>query len=64
MAGGDSVKQERMHLRRDTLLDHKHEILTLKDANWAVILDALENPPRPNAKFEQPFTGHRERAQR
>ncbi len=43
---------------------HEHETLTLDQADWAVFLDALENPPRPNAKLKQAFAKHKRRVQR
>lgn len=42
----------------------EHETLRLSDADWQVFLDALENPPEPNARLRQAFTEHRKRVQR
>lgn len=38
-----------------------HETLTLSQADWEVFLDALEHPPKPNAKLIQAFAEHRQR---
>ena len=43
---------------------HKHETLALRDADWQVFLDALENPPKPNAKLRRAFAEHKKRVQR
>lgn len=43
---------------------HEYETLTLNEADWEVFLDALENPPTPNAKLKQAFAEHKKRAQR
>ena len=94
MADTEAVKQERMHIRLNTLsklkleraaayahkslsefvlgqalsaadeVIHKHEALTLNEADWEVFLDALENPPEPNTKLKQAFAEHKKRVQR
>ena len=94
MANAETIKQERMHIRLDTLskqkleraaayahkslsefvlgqalhaadeLIHEHETLTLNEVDWQVFLDALENPPKPNAKLKQAFAEHKKRVQR
>lgn len=43
---------------------HQHETLTLNQADWEVFLDALENPPQPNAKLKDAFAEHKKRVQR
>ena len=42
---------------------HEHETLTLNGADWEVFLDALDNPPRPNARLKRAFAEHRKRVQ-
>ena len=42
---------------------HEHETITLNQADWEMFLDALENPPKPNAKLKQAFAEHRQRIQ-
>ena len=94
MADTETVKQERMHIRLDTLskqkleraaayahkslsefvlgqalhaadeVIHDHETLTLNQADWEVFLDALENPPKPNAKLKKAFAEHKKRVRR
>ncbi len=94
MTNTETAKQERMHIRLDTLSKQKleraaayahkslsefvlgqalhaadeviqeHETLTLSEADWETFLDALENPPRPNAKLKQAFAEHKKRVQR
>jgi uncharacterized protein (DUF1778 family) len=94
MAGTDTVKQERMHIRLDTLskqkleraaayahkslsefvlgqalhaadeVIHEHESIVLDEADWAVFLDALDNPPKPNAKLRKAFAEHKKRVRR
>ena len=94
MANAETVKQERMHIRLDTLskqkleraaayahkslsefvlgqalhaadeVIHEHETLTLNQADWEVFLDALDNPPRPNAKLKRAFAEHKKRVRR
>ena len=94
MTNTETAKQERMHIRLDTLSKQKleraaayahkslsefvlgqalhaadeviqeYETLTLSEADWATFLDALENPPRPNAKLKQAFAEHKKRVQR
>jgi uncharacterized protein (DUF1778 family) len=39
----------------------EHETLTLNEADWEVFLDALENPPKPNAKLKRAFAEHKKR---
>jgi uncharacterized protein (DUF1778 family) len=90
MANADTIKQERMHIRLDTLSKQKleraaayvhknlsefvlgqalhaadeviqeYENLTLNQADWNKFLDALENPPKPNAKLKQAFAKHKQ----
>lgn len=43
---------------------YEHETLMLNEADWAVFLDALENPSEPNAKLKQAFAEHKKRLQR
>lgn len=43
---------------------HKHETLTLNQADWEVFFNALENPPKPNARLKQAFTEHKHRTKR
>ncbi len=43
---------------------HEHETLTLNEVDWQVFLDALENPPKPNAKLKQALTEHKKRVRR
>jgi uncharacterized protein (DUF1778 family) len=91
MANTETAKQERMHIRLDTLSKQKleraaayahkslsefvvgqalnaadeviqeHETIMLEDADWNVFLDALDNPPKPNAKLRQAFAEHKKR---
>ncbi|MGB5638716.1 MAG: DUF1778 domain-containing protein [Sedimenticolaceae bacterium] len=94
MANAETVKQDRMHIRLDTLAKqkleraaayahkslsefvlgqalhaadeviHKHETLTLNEADWGVFLNALENPPQPSAKLKRAFAEHKKRVRR
>lgn len=94
MANAETAKQERMHIRLDTLTKQKleraaayahkslsefvlgqalhaadeviqeHDTLTLSQADWGVFLDALDNPPRPNAKLKRAFAEHEKRVRR
>ena len=94
MANTETVKQERMHIRLDTLSKQKleraaayahkslsefvlgqalhaadeviqeHETITLDEADWDVFLDALDSPPKPNAKLRQAFAEHKKRVRR
>lgn len=43
---------------------HEHETLTLNNADWEIFLDALENPPKPNAKLRDAFAEHKKRVRR
>ena len=43
---------------------HEHETLTLTQADWEIFLDALDNPPKPNAKLRYAFAEHKKRVQR
>ena len=43
---------------------HEHETLKLNEADWDVFLDALESPPKPNAKLKQALAEHKKRVQR
>ena len=43
---------------------HEHETLTLNQADWEIFLNALENPPEPNARLEQAFAEHKQRVKR
>ncbi len=43
---------------------HKHETLTLKQTDWEVFLDALENPPQSSPRLKQAFAEHKKRVQR
>lgn len=42
----------------------EHETLRLTEADWAVFLDALENPPAPNERLRQAFAEHESRVRR
>jgi len=91
MANAETVKQERMHIRLDTLSKQKleraaayahkslsefvlgqalhaaealiqeHETLLLNEADWGVFLDALDAPPKPNAKLKLAFAEYKKR---
>jgi uncharacterized protein (DUF1778 family) len=91
MANTETAKQERMHIRLDTLSKQKleraaayahkslsefvvgqalnaadeviqeNETIMLEDADWNVFLEALDNPPKPNAKLRQAFAEHKKR---
>jgi uncharacterized protein (DUF1778 family) len=39
---------------------HEHETLNLKQADWEVFLDALENPPKPNTRLKRAFAQHKQ----
>lgn len=39
----------------------EHETLTLNETDWVIFLDALENPPEPNARLKQAFSEHKRR---
>ena len=39
----------------------EHESLTLTQADWELFLDALENPPTPNANLKRAFSEHGKR---
>ena len=43
---------------------HEHESIVLDEADWEVFLNALDNPPKPNAKLRKAFTEHKKRVQR
>ena len=43
---------------------HEHESIVLDEADWVVFLDALDNPPKPNAKLRKAFAEHKKRVQR
>jgi uncharacterized protein (DUF1778 family) len=43
---------------------HEHETMKLTEADWSVFLDALENPPKANARLEQAFADHDKRVLR
>jgi uncharacterized protein (DUF1778 family) len=93
MTNTETIKQQRMHIRLDSLSKQKleraaayahkslsefvlgqalhaadeviyeHETLTLTQADWDLFLDALENPPKPNAKLKRAFAEHKKRVQ-
>ena len=93
MANAETVKQQRMHIRLDSLskqkleraaayahkslsefvlgqalhaaeeVIHEHESITLSQTDWNAFLDALENPPKPNAKLKRAFAEHKKRVQ-
>lgn len=93
MASAETIKQQRMHIRLDSLskqkleraaayvhkslsefvlgqalhaadeVIHKHETLTLTQADWGVFLDALDDPPKPNAKLKRAVAEHKKRVQ-
>ena len=84
------TKQERMHIRLDSVAKQKleqaaqfshkslsefvlshalatankiieaHEKIVLNEKDWNVFLDALENPPKPNAALKQAFEMHKD----
>ena len=39
----------------------EHETVVLDDADWGVFLDALENPPKPNANLKRALAEHKKR---
>jgi uncharacterized protein (DUF1778 family) len=41
----------------------EHETLSLTQTDWEVFLDALENPPKPNAKLKRALAEHKKRVQ-
>lgn len=41
----------------------KYETLTLNQADRSVFLEALENPPQPEAKLKNAFAEHKKRIQ-
>jgi len=43
---------------------HEHETLKLNEADWEAFLDALESPPKPNAKLKQALAEHEKHVQR
>jgi len=43
---------------------HEHETLKLNEADWEAFLDALESPPKPNAKLKQALAEHKKHVQR
>ncbi len=45
-------------------LIQEHETLVLNESDWGVFLDALENPPKPNARLKRAFAEHRKRVRR
>lgn len=42
----------------------EHETILMEEADWGVFLDALVNPPKPNAKLRKAFAEHKKRVQR
>lgn len=42
----------------------EHETVLLDEADWGVFLDALDNPPKANAKLRKAFTEHKKRVRR
>ena len=42
----------------------EYEPFTLSRADWDVFLNALENPPKPNAKLRHAFAEHKRCVQR
>jgi uncharacterized protein (DUF1778 family) len=42
----------------------EHETVVLDESDWSVFLDALDNPPKPNAKLRKAFAEHSKRVQR
>jgi uncharacterized protein (DUF1778 family) len=56
------VLGEALHAADEVI--HEHETLTLREADWEVFLDALENPPEPNVKLSQAFAEHKKRVRR
>ena len=42
----------------------EYEPFTLSRADWDVFLNALGNPPKPNAKFRHAFAEHKRRVRR
>ena len=91
MANAETFKQQRMHIRLDSLskqkleraaaythkslsefvlgealqaadeVIHERETISLTQTDWGVFLDALENPPKPNAKLKRAFAEHKRR---
>ena len=39
---------------------NEHEQISLSKADWALFLDALENPPAKNAKLQQALALHKQ----
>lgn len=42
----------------------EHETIFFDEADWGVFLDALDNPPKPNAKLRKAYSEHKKRVQR
>lgn len=42
----------------------EHEAMVLDAADWAVFLDALENPPKPTGRLRRALAEHKARVQR
>jgi uncharacterized protein (DUF1778 family) len=42
----------------------EHETVVLDESDWSVFLDALDHPPKPNAKLRKAFAEHKKRVQR
>lgn len=91
MATTETFKQERMHIRVDSLSKQKleraaaylhknlsefvlgqalhaaeeviqeYETLTLDQTDWEVFLNALDDPPVPNARLKQALAEHKKR---
>lgn len=38
---------------------HEHEALTLNEADWELFLEALDNPPEPNARLKRALAQHK-----
>ncbi len=42
---------------------HEHETITLSQEDWDVFMDALENPPKPNARLKRAIAEHKKRVE-
>ena len=56
------VLVQALHAADDVI--QEHETITLEEADWGLFLDALDNPPKPNAKLKKAFSEHKKRVQR
>jgi uncharacterized protein (DUF1778 family) len=66
MAVPQQSKQERLHIRIDTVSKQKleraasstHKTLSLSQNDWDVFIHALDNPPKPNDRLKKAFNLH------